>query len=137
MEVAERKAAKEEEGYKMEVKYSSISQDVRVFLSKSEFEDLTSKLDTDFLESCFKVLNKEANAHFYLGYGQLGRLFTGNAKEVTEENGIQLLNPSGEGSPYYIRLLPEAVNALRANNQIGMRMIGGSKLMIAIKEELK
>ena len=137
MEVAERKAAKEEEGYKMEVKYSTMSQDVRVFLSKSEFEDLATKLDTDFLESCFIATNKDAGSKFYLGYGQLGGLFTANAKEVTEENGIQLINPSGEGSPYYIKLLPEAVNALRANNQIGMRMMGGSRLMIAIKEELK
>jgi hypothetical protein len=121
----------------MEVKYSSISQDVNVFLSRPEFDDLTSKLDTNFLDSCLKVASKEAGAHFFLGYGQLGAFFNDNAKQVTEENGIQLLNPIGEGSPYYIRLLPEAVNALRVNNQIGMRMIGGFKLTISIKEELK
>jgi len=137
MEAAERKAAKEEEGFKMEVKYSSISQDINVFLSRPEFDDLTSKLDTDFLDSCFKATNKEARAKFYLGYGQLGGFFTANAKEVTEENGIQLINPIGEGSPYYIRLLPEAVNDLRVRSQICMRMIGGFKLTISIKEELK
>ena len=137
MEAVERRAAKEEEGYKMEVKYSSISQDVNVFLSRPEFDDLTSKLDTLFLDSCLTVTSKEARAKFYLGYGQLGGFFANNAKEVTEENGIQLINPIGEGSPYYIRLLPEAVNALRVNSQIGMRMMGGFKLTISLKEELK
>lgn len=118
----------------MEIKYNSGSQDVNVFLSREEVDGLVGKLNTDFLDSCTRGVNWDANAYFYLGSGQLGSFFVANAKEVTQEGGIHLINSGRAGDPYYIKLSPLAVDGLKKNGQIGMRMLGGSKLTIALRK---
>jgi hypothetical protein len=135
----------------MKVKFSTSSQDIDVFLTQQEFDNLIKQRNPEYLDNPWtnpmRGVIKELDAYIFIAYSEDRSRFISNEDtpnfkyidsrpEITKEQGMEIMSPAHPGNPYYINLRDKAIQWIKRERSLRIRKPGGSKLGIIVEEEL-